>query len=115
MDIVVDFSKSAQENAEYFFEKSKRAKLKAEGARRSAEELKKRLNATAKQEEEKKAIRVVEKREWYEKFNWFFTSSGLLAVGGRSADQNEELYAKHLETPGPLLPRRDLRGLGGDT
>jgi predicted ribosome quality control (RQC) complex YloA/Tae2 family protein len=97
MDVVIDFTKSAQENAESYFERSKKAKLKAEGALKSVEELRKKLHATEKQEEERKEIRLVEKREWYEKFNWFFTSSGLLAVGGRSADQNEELYAKHFE------------------
>ena len=25
----------------------------------------------------------------YKKFRWFFTSSGLLVVGGKSAEQNE--------------------------
>ena len=42
-------------------------------------------------------IHTIEKREWYEKYNWFFTSTGLLVIGGRSADQNEELYSKHFE------------------
>jgi len=27
----------------------------------------------------------------YKKFRWFFTSSGLLVIGGKSADQNEEI------------------------
>lgn len=30
----------------------------------------------------------------YEKFRWFFTSSGKLVMGGKSAEQNEELMSK---------------------
>lgn len=30
-------------------------------------------------------------REWYEKFRWFATSTGKLVIGGKSAEQNEEL------------------------
>ena len=41
--------------------------------------------------------REVVKREWYEKFRWFFTSSGLLAVGGRDATSNEMVIKKHME------------------
>tara|TARA_Y100000034_G_scaffold97773_1_gene119522 strand:+ start:1130 stop:3061 length:1932 start_codon:yes stop_codon:yes gene_type:complete len=43
-----------------------------------------------------KAIERVPKK-WYEKFHWFNTSNGLLAVGGRDATSNEILVKKHLE------------------
>jgi len=47
----------------------------------------------------------------YEKYRWFFTSSGNLVIGGKSAEQNEELVLKmikqavdyvvmHTKTPG---------------
>ena len=36
------------------------------------------------------------KRAWYERYHWLVTSSGLLAVGGRDADQNESLVRKLL-------------------
>jgi hypothetical protein len=38
-----------------------------------------------------------EEREWYEKFYWFFTSEGTLAIGGRSAQQNELINSKYFE------------------
>lgn len=41
--------------------------------------------------------REVVKKEWYEKFRWFFTSGGLLAVGGRDATSNEMVIKKHME------------------
>ena len=97
MEIEVDFTKSAQMNAKDYFGESKKAKWKMEGAKRSITDLQKKLKEAEALEEKRKEMRIVQKREWYEKFNWFFTSSGMLAVGGRSADQNEELNSKHFE------------------
>ena len=37
------------------------------------------------------------KREWYEKFRWFHTSGGKLAIGGRDAQTNAALIARHLD------------------
>ncbi|MEF8829793.1 MAG: NFACT RNA binding domain-containing protein, partial [Haloarcula sp.] len=34
---------------------------------------------------------------WYEQFRWFHTSDGFLVIGGRDADDNEELVQKYLE------------------
>ena len=40
---------------------------------------------------------VQKKREWYERYRWFFTSDGLLAIGGRDASSNSSIIRKHLE------------------
>jgi predicted ribosome quality control (RQC) complex YloA/Tae2 family protein len=37
------------------------------------------------------------KQEWFEKFRWFVTSGGKLAVGGRDAQSNSLLIKRHLE------------------
>ncbi len=97
MDIAIDFTISAQENAQSYFERSKKAKAKSEGARRSIVDLKAKLSKAESQKQQQKSIKVVEKREWFEKFNWFFASDGRLAVGGRSAEQNEELNSRHFD------------------
>ncbi|WP_418282464.1 ribosome rescue protein RqcH [Halorubrum sp. DTA98] len=34
--------------------------------------------------------------DWYERFRWFHTSDGYLVIGGRNADQNEELVKKYM-------------------
>ncbi len=96
MEIEIDFTKSAQENAEEYFSRSKRAERKAAGADAAAEELEGRLGELDEEREAKRQIRNI-KKEWYERFNWFFTSEGMLAVGGRSAVQNEELNSKYFE------------------
>lgn len=37
------------------------------------------------------------KKEWYEKFRWFFTTGGKLAIGGRDAQSNTALIRRHLQ------------------
>ena len=35
-------------------------------------------------------------KEWYERYRWFVTSEGLLAIGGRDASSNSAIIRKHL-------------------
>jgi predicted ribosome quality control (RQC) complex YloA/Tae2 family protein len=39
----------------------------------------------------------VRKKSWYERYRWFFTSDGILAVGGRDGSSNSALVRKHME------------------
>ncbi|MGC8648895.1 MAG: NFACT RNA binding domain-containing protein [Candidatus Micrarchaeia archaeon] len=100
MEIEIDFTKSAQENADAYFKKAKKLLIKNEGAKRAIEELKKQLNDAKekkKKEEDIKKIKIktIVKKEWYENFHWFFTSNNLLAIGGRDASQNELINSKY--------------------
>ncbi len=51
-----------------------------------------------KSEVEMKEILVseVRKKNWYERYRWFFTSDGMLAIGGRDAPSNSAVVRKHL-------------------
>jgi predicted ribosome quality control (RQC) complex YloA/Tae2 family protein len=49
------------------------------------------------------------KPEWFEKFRWFVTSEGKLAVGGRDAQSNTLLIKRHLEE-GDVVYHADLFG-----
>ena len=51
-----------------------------------------------KSEVEMKEILVseVRKKNWYERYRWFFTSDGILAIGGRDAPSNSAVVRKHL-------------------
>jgi hypothetical protein len=40
---------------------------------------------------------VRREEQWYERFRWFHTSDGFLVIGGRNADQNEELVKKYMD------------------
>jgi hypothetical protein len=37
------------------------------------------------------------KKEWFEKFRWFYTTEGKLAIGGRDSQSNTTLIRKHMQ------------------
>ncbi len=43
-------------------------------------------------------VREVIKREWFEKYRWFITSEGLLAVGGRDASSNIIILRRYMKS-----------------
>jgi predicted ribosome quality control (RQC) complex YloA/Tae2 family protein len=49
------------------------------------------------------------KKKWYHRFRWFFTSDGILVLGGRDAGQNEELVKKYMEG-GDTFVHADVHG-----
>ncbi len=98
MRITIDFTKSAQENADIYYKKSKKLAQKKAGAEQAIKKLEKRLKgAAAPVRSVKREMVEAAKREWYEKFHWFFTSKRMLAIGGRDAQQNDLLNSKYFE------------------
>jgi len=99
----LDLKKTVEQNAAEYFEKAKRLKRKAEGARKAVETMKLRLAELLEKqkiEEEKEAKKqtVVKKElKWYEKFHWFHSSDGFLIVCGRDATSNEIVVKKHAD------------------
>ncbi|PSQ15103.1 hypothetical protein BRD00_15205 [Halobacteriales archaeon QS_8_69_26] len=55
------------------------------------------------------SIPVRRDEKWYERFRWFRTSDGFLVLGGRDADDNEELVKKYMES-GDLFFHTDAHG-----
>jgi len=43
------------------------------------------------------SIPVRQSEHWYEDFRWFHTSDGFLVIGGRDAEDNEDLVKKYLD------------------
>lgn len=115
VEIEVDVRKSARENAADYYESAKRARRKAESAKSVLVELEKKLAGLERGAAEAKIARatppIVKKKVelWFEKFRWFFTSEGFLAVGGRSAEQNEVLVKKHMQE-GDVVFHTDISG-----
>jgi predicted ribosome quality control (RQC) complex YloA/Tae2 family protein len=104
-ELALDLTKSLEENAGDYYDKSKKAKAKIEGAHRTLEDARFKLEQLEQNRESMQqasssiAPKLIErkKQEWFEKFHWFLTSSGLLAIGGRDATTNEILVKKHTE------------------
>ena len=76
---------------------------KQSGAIKSIQEIKEKTEAKLKKflsktESEKDLVVVSEirKKSWYERYRWFFTTDGLLTIGGRDAASNSAVIRKHL-------------------
>lgn len=101
--ITIDPKLSIPENAENYYEKSKKAKKKTKGALIAIENTKKQLEKIkAKKELAMENISIPKKREkknlkWYEKLRWFITSDNTLVISGRDAGTNEALVKKYLD------------------
>ncbi len=118
MKIELDASKTANENAQAQFQKAKEAKEKKANLENEISEKKKQLQeeeksqkSLSKEEKEiqKKRIRILEHKEWYQKFQSFHTSEGKIVIAGRDAQQNDQLFSKHLEE-GDLFFHADVHG-----
>ncbi|MDA3855455.1 MAG: DUF814 domain-containing protein [Candidatus Woesearchaeota archaeon] len=104
MEIRLSLNKSVNDNANLYFEKSKKLKSKLPGVDETIEKTQKEIDEfeekketyiLKKQTQEK--IQTHKKKEWYEKFRYTKTTSGFLCVLGKDSGTNEILIKKHLE------------------
>jgi predicted ribosome quality control (RQC) complex YloA/Tae2 family protein len=88
---------SQESAASAIYDRAKELEAKAEDARKTADSLSKKTAGGRPQKPRgTKELRTA-KQEWYEKFRWFTTSAGRLAVGGRDAQSNSVLVKRHLD------------------
>ncbi|MCK4669791.1 MAG: DUF814 domain-containing protein [Nanoarchaeota archaeon] len=119
VEVVLDIRKNIDKNAAIYYEKAKKAKGKIDGAKKIVAESKKELEVVQKKKEEilkemekekkEKEKKKVRKKEWYEKFRWFISSSGFLCIGGKDATTNDIIVKKHCDK-GDLVFHTDIAG-----
>jgi len=113
MEVKIDLRKSLTENASGYYEKAKKARAKIEGAEKAVkkthEDIEWRLASRIIPDQKIIKKRVEEKKAWYEKFRWFFTSSGFLVIGGKDATSNEVVIKKYTEE-NDLVFHADVQG-----
>ena len=113
--LIIDPKLTIPENAETYYEKSKKAKRKSKGALIAIENTKKQLEKIkAKKDIAMENISTPKKRvkknlKWYEKLRWFVSSDGILVIGGRDANTNENIVKKYLE-PNDIYLHADIHG-----
>ncbi|MFD1686761.1 ribosome rescue protein RqcH [Halobellus litoreus] len=125
-DVEVDVDDGVEKNADRLYTEAKRIEEKKEGALAAIENTREELEAVKKRRDEWEAdegddegqteeadgddeaefedrdwlamesIPIRRSEEWYERFRWFHTADGFLVIGGRNADQNEEIVTKYL-------------------
>ena len=98
--IQIDPNSSLPAVASILFNESKR-QLKAieliESAKRKTEKSLESFRKQARIAKDSVVFTLQKKREWYERYRWFYTSDGLLAIGGRDASSNSSVIRKHLQ------------------
>jgi predicted ribosome quality control (RQC) complex YloA/Tae2 family protein len=98
MELKINIDKSIEENASIYFDNAKKLKKKIEGTKKALILFQEKLNSSDQEEIIIKTKKIVqEKREWFEKFRWFYSSEGFLCIGGRDATSNEIIIKKHTE------------------
>ncbi|MDH3191102.1 MAG: ribosome rescue protein RqcH [Nitrosopumilus sp.] len=97
--IQINSKSSLQSIASVLFNEAKRQS----GAVKSIEQIKEntlkkleKLQNKTESEKNEVIISDIRKKNWYERYRWFFTSDGLLAIGGRDAASNSAVIRKHL-------------------
>lgn len=108
MRIEIDKRKSIYENINDIYDEIKKLKKKLDGINRAIEENKKMLE-NLNIEINKKEIIYNRKKEWYEKYRWFFTSNGFLLIAGKDSITNEVIIRKYLED-NDLVFHSDIHG-----
>jgi predicted ribosome quality control (RQC) complex YloA/Tae2 family protein len=117
--ITVRVREGVEKNADRLYTEAKRVAEKKEGALAAIEDTREELaeleerkanwsadeQADEDDDEEtedvdwlsRSSVPIRRDEQWYERFRWFHTSDGFLVIGGRNADQNEELVKKYMD------------------
>lgn len=82
------------------FDESKRqaaAIISIEKLKRKTEKKLEKEMGQVKVAEESITYSEIRKKNWYERYRWFYTSDGILAIGGRDSSSNTAIIRKHIE------------------
>ena len=108
MKLVIDATKSLEDNATFYYEKFKKSKKKIEGLQKAIKITKEKIAYIPEKKEHHKYISPKERKP-YMKFRWFISSDGFLCIGGKDATTNEIIIKKQLEE-GDLVFHTELAG-----
>jgi predicted ribosome quality control (RQC) complex YloA/Tae2 family protein len=85
--------------ASTLFDESKRQSSAIESIQRLLAKNQKELEKIKSQSlvaKESVSFTQIRKKNWYERYRWFYTSDGFLAIGGRDSSSNSAIIRKHL-------------------
>jgi len=123
--VELDASTGVEVNADQLYQEAKRVEEKKAGAMEAIESTRRELESVKERKAEwaetqaadddasdaeqdsddeayetdwtaRSSIPIRSPDDWYQRFRWFHTSTGYLVIGGRNADQNEELVKKYM-------------------
>jgi len=98
--IKINTLSSLQSIASVLFDEAKKQSGAISSIQTIKEKTEKKLEKFQNKTASKKDLFVVteiRKKNWYERYRWFFTTDGYLTVGGRDAASNSAVIRKHLD------------------
>ena len=96
-NIRLDFRKDVNENAQKYYQASKKLRKKIEGAKKAIEDTKKEIERGIKRQE-KSVEKKPTSRFWFDRYKWFVSTDGNLVIAGKDTKTNEEVVKKYLES-----------------
>ncbi len=95
---------SVEETVGGYYDQIKKLRRKREGALAAMERA-----LPEKRTVERRGVLTPAKPRWFHRFRWFYTSDQVLVLGGKDAEQNEELVKKYMEG-GDTFVHADVHG-----
>ena len=97
--IKIDLSSSLPTTASSLFNESKKQKAAIGSIEKLLRKTESELEKVIKKGESAKPVSFsqVRKKNWFERYRWFYTTDGVLAVGGRDSSSNSAIIRKHLD------------------
>ena len=97
--IKIDLSSSLPTTASSLFNESKKQKAAIGSIEKLLRKTESELEKVIKKGESAKPVSFsqVRKKNWFERYRWFYTTDGVLAVGGRDTSSNSAIIRKHLD------------------
>ena len=97
--LTLDVRKTLDQHIRELYKKAGELEGKARRARRMVSELQAKLADAERKAKLRYARETLSRqpREWYERYHWTITPSGMLVIAGRNIDQNEAIVRKHME------------------
>ena len=98
--IRINLDAPLQSTASVLYSEAKRQSGAVASIERMIVKTRKKLEKAASRTEARRegvTASQVRKRNWFERYRWFYTSDGSLAIGGRDAPSNSAVIRKHME------------------
>jgi len=97
--IKIDLNSSLPTTASSLFNESKKQKAAIGSIEKLLRKTESELEKVIKKGESAKPVSFsqVRKKNWFERYRWFYTTDGVLAVGGRDSSSNSAIIRKHLD------------------
>ena len=98
--IKINLDAPLQSTASILYNEAKKQSAAIKSIKKIMEKTRKKIDQAASEsqkQQEDVTYRQIRKRNWFERYRWFFTTDGSLAIGGRDAPSNSAVVRRHMK------------------